>query len=105
MGNNKKLPIQKFSKKVKVDRKERGLPLPIQFRAETFEWVMVMVDRKERPESNLSSPPADPGVCKNWLKIRKICHGKKVSKDFISTWIHHSNPYFLKFEMNQTFSF
>ena len=45
MGNNKKLPIQKFSKKVIVDRKERGLPLPIQFRAETFEWVMVMVDR------------------------------------------------------------
>ena len=52
MGNNKKLPIQKFSKKVKVDRKERGLPLPIQFRAETFEWVMVMVDRKGRPKAH-----------------------------------------------------
>ena len=54
MGNNKKLPIQKFSKKVKVDRKERGLPLPIQFRAETFEWVMVMVDRKEQPKGRYS---------------------------------------------------
>ena len=49
MGNNKRLPIQKFSKKVKLDRNERGLPLPIQFRAETFECLMVMVDRKEQP--------------------------------------------------------
>ena len=39
---------------VKVDRKERGLPLPIYFRAEISKWVMEMVDRKERPNQSES---------------------------------------------------
>ena len=53
MGNfhyyHQKLPKLKFLIIINVDRKERGLPLPIQFRAENSKWVMVMVHRKERP--------------------------------------------------------